>query len=78
MEYITHEIRDIFKDYLFLMCLKRNLPKEINKPYGEVQVLNMSVRDDVEKEADELQEIESVFQVLGKELNYLDLVFFDV
>lgn len=38
----------------------------------------MSVGDDVEKEADELQEVESIFQVLGKELHYFDLVFFDV
>lgn len=60
------------------MRLKRNLPKEVDQPNREIQVLDMSVRDDIEKEPDELQEIEAILQVLGKELHYLDLMFFDV
>lgn len=60
------------------MRLKRNLPKEVDQPNREIQVLDMSVRDDIEKEPDELQEIEAILQVLGKELHYLYLMFFDV
>ena len=60
------------------MRLKRNLPKEIDQPNREIQVLHMSVRDDIKKEADELQEVEPVFQILGKELHYFDLMCSDV
>ena len=60
------------------MRLKRNFAKQIDQANSEIQILNMSVRDDIEKEADELQEIEAILQILREELHYLYLMLFDV
>lgn len=78
MRYVTHEIGDILEHNFFLMSLKRNLAKEVYQAYGEIQVLHMSVRDDIKKEANELQNIEAIFQVLGEKLHYFYLMFFNV
>ena len=60
------------------MGLQRYFPEEIDESNGEVQVLGRRVGEDIEKEANELEEVEALLEVLAEELNYLYVVLFHV
>ena len=58
------------------MSFHSYLSEEIDETDSEVQILNVVMRQNVEKEANELEKIETFFEILAKKLNNLYMMFF--
>jgi hypothetical protein len=54
--------------------LKCYLPKEVDESNGEKEILKMRMRNDIQKETYKLQQIEAILEILGEELDYLNLM----
>ena len=78
MLYLAHIIRYILQDHPLPMCFHRDLPEQINKPDGHVQILNVMMRKYVEEKPDEFKQMKTVFEIFTEQLNYLNMMLFHI
>lgn len=60
------------------MSLHAYLPEQIHQSHRQVQIFDLVVRDDIQKEADEFEQVEAFSEVLREEFDDLNLMFFDI
>lgn len=60
------------------MRLESDFPEQIDEAYGEVEIFDVVVRNDIKEESNELEDVEAIFEVFFEEFNDLDLMFLDI